>query len=178
MTPTNSDDRIVKLLDREHSAFLAQFERVPQAKREVRLSADRWSAAEIVEHLARMERGIGKLILVKSTEPQLVPATDLPTTRLSDSTIAMVRNRASPIDAPERVRPTGSVSSQDALAQLTEARAALKQAYASADPSVLDGAVHDHPVLGPLTVRSWVELTGHHEARHAQQMAELADGWT
>jgi DinB family protein len=173
----DSDDPMVILLDREHRAFLEQLERVPQAKRDVRLKQESWSAAEIVEHLARLERGVGKLILVKSAEPLTASADELLRARLSDSTIAMVRNRAVPIEAPERVRPTGTVSSEDALAQLNDARAALKQAYASTDPSILDGAVHEHPVLGPLTIRDWVELTGHHEARHAGQMAELADGW-
>jgi hypothetical protein len=177
VSSSNLDDPILALLDEEHDAFLKQLQRVPQAKRDLRLKVESWSAAEIVEHLARLERGVGRLILSKSTEPLTASLDDLRRARLSDNTIATVRNRATPIEAPERVRPTGIVSSQDALAQLTEARTALKQAYTFADPSILDGAVHDHPLLGPLTIRDWVRLTAHHQARHTNQMAELADGW-
>jgi len=55
------------------------------------------------------------------------------------------------------------------------AREALRAAYLSADPAVLDGAVHEHPVIGPLTLRGWFGMAAHHDARHAAQIAELAD---
>jgi hypothetical protein len=30
------------------------------------------------------------------------------------------------------------------------------------------------PLIGPITVRGWVELVAHHDARHALQIAEIA----
>jgi len=30
-----------------------------------------------------------------------------------------------------------------------------------------------HPVLGRLTLRGWFEFVAHHEARHAEQIAEI-----
>jgi hypothetical protein len=51
-------------------------------------------------------------------------------------------------------------------------RAALLEAFTAADPLVLDGIVFPHPFIGPLTLRSWMELIAHHDARHAEQMAE------
>jgi DinB superfamily len=176
-TASPSSDALLALLDRERAAFLAQVERVPGALQARRLAPDRWSVAEIVEHVARIDRGVGKLIALRSAQP--VPATpeQLAAARLTPEMIARVRSRAERVEAPERVRPTGTLSPEDALEQLANARAALKAAFLAADPSVLDGGVHPHPVIGPVTIRGWVELAAHHDARHAQQIAELADEW-
>jgi hypothetical protein len=38
----------------------------------------------------------------------------------------------------------------------------------------LDRVTHPHPVFGLLTLRSWVAFSADHEARHSDQIADVA----
>jgi hypothetical protein len=161
------------LLDSERAALLANVQRIAEQDRARRPAPDRWSAAEVLEHLAVVERGIAKLLTVRGREtptPDAVPAAGL-----SDDRIAALRGRDKRIEAPERVRPTGTVDFAGALHALEETRASLRKALVDADPKSLDGCTHTHPVLGTLTLRDWANFVAHHEARHAAQVAEIAD---
>jgi hypothetical protein len=166
-------DSVLTLLDAERAHFLAQVARIPTARQAERFAPERWSVVEIVEHVARVDRGVAKLLAIRSAERRLATPAELSAAALTPEKIARVRSRAERFEAPERVRPTGTLAPETAFAQLAEARAALTAAYVAADPAVLDGAVHPHPVIGPLTRRGWLQLAAHHDARHAQQIAEL-----
>ena len=169
-------DPLLSLLDSERARFLAEVARVPAARVDVRPVADRWSVAEIVEHVARIDRGIEKLITMRNAEPRPATPGELAQAALTPEKVALVRDRTARIEAPERVRPSGSLTLGAALEQLTAARAALKAAYVAADDAVLDSNVHPHPFLGFLTLRAWMQLVAHHDWRHGQQVAEIADG--
>jgi hypothetical protein len=128
--------------------------------------------AEVVEHLARVERGIAKLIGLRGREqPTAGQAAAVP---LDAARIARVRSRRERIEAPERIRPSGTVTPDDALRALEQARVTLREAVIAADSASLDGCTHAHAVLGVLTLRDWVRFVAHHEARHASQVAAIA----
>jgi hypothetical protein len=95
---------------------------------------------------------------------------------LTPGLAARVRDRSWRIEAPERVRPAGGLAPDEALRQLAAARERLLAAYAAADRDALDRMTHPHPVIGALTLRSWVALTADHEARHVAQVAEIVAG--
>ncbi len=173
--PTPTTDPVLALMDAERAHFLAQVARVPAARQAVRAAPDRWSVAEIVEHVARIDVGVARILAMHAAQPRPATPEVLAGAQLTPAKVARVRDRAERIEAPDRVRPTGELTPEAALAQLADARAALQAVYRSADPAVLDGAVHEHPVIGALTLRSWLQLAAHHDARHAQQVAELAD---
>jgi uncharacterized damage-inducible protein DinB len=163
----------LQLLDTERAALLANVARVAEQDRSRRPAPDRWSVAEVLEHLATVERGIAKLLTVRGRE---TPSPDsLPATPLDADRIAALRGRDKRLEAPERVKPSGSVNAADALSALETARASLRKALVDADPASLDGCTHTHPVLGTLTLRDWVHFVAHHEARHAAQVAEIAE---
>jgi hypothetical protein len=168
------DDPVLALLARERAHLLAEVERVPAARRGERPAPDRWSVHEVVEHVARVDRGVALILAARAAQPLAATPEELAGAHMTPARGAAVRDRSRRFDAPERVRPTGTVPPEAALAQLAAARAALVAAYGAADAAVLDGAVHPHPVLGPVTLRGWFELAAHHDARHAQQVAELA----
>jgi uncharacterized damage-inducible protein DinB len=173
MPQTHSDrDDMLRLLDEERQALLADIERVPVARREERPSPTTWSVAEVLEHLAHVERGIAKLIAIRGREQP--PAEQPAAAPLDDARIARLRGREARIEAPERVRPSGTMSASEALGALEDARAKLRDAVIAADSRSLDACTHAHAVLGVLTLRDWVRFVAHHEARHAAQVAEIA----
>ena len=181
--PDQADDPIPSLLERERAQFLAQLARIPVARRAERLSADAWCAAEVVEHVSRVDIAVTRVLAFLRAHPLETTAEELAAAGLSAARAERVRGRAARIDdrerveAPDRVRPTGALSPEEAVAQLADARAALLAAYATADATLLDGAMHPHPLIGPLTLRGWFALAGHHDARHAKQLAALADAF-
>jgi hypothetical protein len=174
MATAPDSDPLVALLDRERAAFLAAVARVPAARRPDRPAPDRWSALEVAEHVARVDGGVARLIAMKAAEPPLPPE-QCEEARLSPGRAEAVRARAERIEAPERVRPAGGLPEAAVLARMEEARAALVAAYRAADPAVLDGHTWPHPLFGPITLRGWVELAAHHDARHARQLDEIAE---
>jgi hypothetical protein len=174
MTRLSNAD-VLALLDRERAAFLAQVSRVPGPRQAERPGPDRWSVAEIVEHVARIDTGVAKALAVKSAEPLSATPGQLAEARMTPGKAARIRGRDERVEAPERVRPTGTLSPEAALEQLAQARAALKAAFLATDATALDGVVHPHILIGPLTLRAWVEFAAHHDARHAEQVAELAE---
>jgi hypothetical protein len=61
---------VLTLLDAERAHFLAQVARIPTARQAERLAPERWSVVEIVEHVARVDRGVAKLLAIRSAEPR------------------------------------------------------------------------------------------------------------
>jgi hypothetical protein len=173
MSPAAADP-VLALLERERALFLAELARIPGPLRAARPAPERWSAVEVAEHVARIDRGVAMILALRAAEPLAATPEQLADACLTAAKAAGVRDRSRRFEAPRQVRPTGALEPGAAEAHLADARAALVAAYAAADPAVLDGAVHPHPVFGPVTLRGWFELTAHHDARHAQQLAEIA----
>ena len=168
---------LMALLDFERAAFLAQAERIPRARWGERPTPDRWSVNEIVEHVSRIDIGVCKIVALRSTEPLTATEEQLAAALLTADRAGWIRSRVTRVQAPDRVVPIGTMSADAALAQLANARGALKSTYHASDPALLAGAIHPHPFIGPVTLGGWFELPAHHDARHAQQLAEISDRW-
>ena len=171
--PTDSVPALLALLQVERDQLLAQFAAIPVEQRARSDGAGGWSAAQIVEHVARVEGNVARMIAKGAELPLTATSDERQAGLLTDTRIRWVRERTTKVEAPERVRPAAGLTPDDALAQLHASRAAVLEAFSAADPAVLDGILFPHPFIGPLTLRAWVELVAHHDARHAEQMSEL-----
>jgi len=140
-----------------------------------------WTVAEIVEHLAALERRLSKLFTMMVGKVESVAAAaavgagDGPHFKpfsLEELTERACREK---YVAPEEVRPSGGVPVADSLARLRESRAAveaLRERIERADMSV---AAYPHPVFGPLNFYQWLAFIGIHEQRHLDQIERLLD---
>lgn len=168
-----SADPVLALLARERAALLDAVASVPPERRDACPDPARWSVAQVLEHLARVERGVHRLLQLRLAEPAPADAAQLAEARANGARLVLVRDRGRRIEAPERVCPRDGLEAAAALARLADERGALETAYAAADDALLDGSVYPHPVFGLLTLRDWTAFVAHHEARHAAQIAEL-----
>jgi hypothetical protein len=157
----------------EREYFLRTFDRVPTDRRSARPASGGWSAVEVAEHVSRVERGVVKMLTAGATMRQLTSVEELESAQLTEQKIHTVRVRAEKVQAPERAHPTGGFDADSVVSELAQSRAALLEAFRAADPAVLDRVTYPHPFIGPLTLRAWVELVAHHDARHAQQVQDL-----
>lgn len=171
-----STPNILERLQTEREGLVSRLEQVPAEYRNRRPSPARWSIAEVLEHLTRLETGLTKLLTLRGQQP---PPSDTPapdeSSKMTPALGTLVRDRSKHIEAPERVLPAGELTADEALPHLQSARLGMLAAFGTANSDALDQLTHPHPIFGPLTLRSWVALAADHEARHAEQISEIAE---
>jgi len=163
--------------DMARAELLAAVEAIPPELREARPSEFSWSAAEVLEHLMRVEKGIAKFVALKVGELQAMaepPREHTEMVAVDLSRFKMVANRAHRVEAPERVAPGGEMSAEAARGALHESRGMLLEQLHVGDGLAFSGVLHPHPVFGMLDVYEWVHFIGAHDRRHAEQLRELA----
>lgn len=169
-------EELLRYLDDEHKILRRAVDLIPPDQRDIKPSPDRWSVAEILEHLALVETRLEKLFASKVAEARasgLGPEqASLPDLYPFDRTRVLDRSRA--VTAGEAVRPTGRMDAATAWAAVERSFAAFRETVRASDGVPLGRFVHPHPAFGPITLYGWVEFVAGHEARHAAQIAEIA----
>lgn len=132
-----------------------------------------WTVAQVVEHLAIVEDGTGRLIskLIRqadgTTEVDTTPvAASLDRYRVWDAS-------GRPVEAPPLVQPTRAVGLADARGAQATARDRLMAAFVAASGRALGSVTHPHPVVGPLDVYQWGLFVAHHQRRHCTQIRDI-----
>jgi uncharacterized damage-inducible protein DinB len=171
--------RITELLDHldtRRETLRAAVARVPEEQRDRRPGPDRWSVAEVLEHLMLVDGGVARLLEKRVTEARATGLGAEPSTAPVLDTMDLERllDRSRPIIAPDRVQPRRELDAATALAALERARVALREAVLAADGLALGELVAPHVVLGPITLYEWIGFVGAHEARHTAQIDEIA----
>jgi hypothetical protein len=164
-------------VDAQRSALLAAAAALPRDRWTEHPAPGRWSVAELFEHLYKVEHGCARVIAKAVTEAR---AAGHPAETATDSVLGVLdqyrfRDRTQKREVPERVAPTGAWTGQQALEQLAASRAELHEAIRAADGLAL-GSIHQtHARLGEIDLYQWILFVAEHEARHAQQAAEIAE---
>lgn len=168
-------------LTRQRDVLRAALDATAPASRSVRPAPDRWSIAEVLEHLAIVERQVTALLrrgVQKAEATGRLP--DDPDTAPVLPTIdgALLLDRERRVAAGPQVQPKGAVAAEATWQVLAEQRRELLELLAQVDGKRTDAVQAPHPVLGALTFQQWIAFLGYHEARHAAQiravMHELA----
>jgi len=168
---------VIAYADIARSELLAAIDEISEPLREARPAEMAWSAAEVLEHLTRVEKGVAKLVALKVGEMQTLEAPppeapDMVAVELSRFT--MIADRSIHIDAPERVVPEGEMSASAARAALLETRGMLLDQLHAGDGLAYSTILHPHPLFGALNLYEWVFFIGAHERRHTAQIREIA----
>lgn len=169
---------IVVELEQERARLLDAAARVPAPWRETAPAEGRWSGAQVLAHLAKVEASSGRLFSVHAKQLREAGA---PPERSTDARAVLdafavhpVQRRDHPVSAPDIVQPDPDVTFDEALAMLQASRVRLLEAIAKADGLPLGSVRAPHPRLGPLTMYEWLLMIARHEARHVGQLDELA----
>src|SRR3954471_3981294 len=114
-------EELLRHLDANRVVLRAAVDDVPRSLREARPAPDRWSVAEVLEHLTRVEEQLTRLLTSKLSEANaagtLVPDAD--TSAVVDPKAhQVVLDRGRRITAGDRVLPRGQLDSTAALAAL------------------------------------------------------------
>jgi hypothetical protein len=161
-------------LDEQRRALRAAFDSVAPALREQKPPSGGWSVANVIEHLALVERRVAARLTASigearsaglgretSTEP-ILPTVD----------VQKLRDRGNKITAPDAVHPTG-LNADQAWAALEESRTILRGTLKDSDGLAIGMLAMPHPVLGTASLYQWFVFLAGHEARHAEQIREV-----
>ena len=175
--------RIRELLDHlahNRAKLRAAVDSVAPHLRERRPAPERWSVAEVLEHLVIVE---GALARRRTSQVAAAGAEGLgpdheTTPVVPTLNTAFVLNRTKRIVATEAARPRGGSDATSAWAALEQSRERLRAALLGADGLALGSISMSHPALGELNMYQWIAFVGTHEARHAAQIREIGAALT
>jgi hypothetical protein len=162
-------ERASTYLDETRNALLREIDGLSEARWTFKPALDRWSIAEILEHLAivgnRVEDTLAQLPQApappagydpKITDETVVKATAEPTTKFQ---------------APSVISPSGRLTPASALDHFITSCGSIDATLQSG--SHLRGHVLSHPVVGPLDGYQWILLVAAHIARHTKQVRDV-----
>jgi len=156
-------------------------DQVPPELRGQRPEPGRWSVAEILEHLAVVERRMTRFLTtqIEAARADGVEPESETSPILDSFNMALIVDRSTRrIVASEASIPSGELDADAAWEALEQSRAAFREAVLSGDGLALGGRTVPHPSLGPLNLYHWIAFAGGHEARHADQIREIARGFS
>ena len=165
-------DRALQYLESTKKGVLDATKGLSDAQWNFKSASDRWSLAELIEHLAAAEdmlRGVTQEQIMKSPAVPIRSAEEI---KKSDETVlAMVTDRTHKVQAPEPLKPTNRFGSPlEAQKHFVESRAATEE-YLKNTPG-LRAHLGDSP-LGKLDGYEFVLFTAAHSERHTKQMLEV-----
>lgn len=167
---------LVEYVDATRAALLDVAATVPADRFTERPEPERWSAAELLEHLSRVESGCARVIAKRAAGAREsgVAMEQEDSTMLGALDGRGVTDRSRKLKAPDLVAPAGGFTREGSLDALAKSRAEFKRAIADADGLALAEVRHTHVVLGEIDLYQWILFVGQHERRHLAQLEEIA----
>lgn len=164
-------DTLLKHLDQTRQAFLASISGVSEAQWTFKAGPDRWSIAEVAEHVAISETTLLQLVTDRVLKSPAVPRDPnaIPDAKLLEGLL----DRSSKVQAPEMLKPTNRWATRDALAKDFVMARDKTAAYVRTTTDDLHGHSAPHPVFKSLDGYQWILLLSGHAARHTAQIEEV-----
>lgn len=169
-------DELIAELERSRADLLQAIDETPEALRRERSRDDGWTVSQILEHLALVEDGSGRLVgrLLRDVRAQAVPEERAESVMNALDRFSLPTPRRK-VAAPEFTVPTEGLSVEQSIARLQQSRARLLGALHTVRGYALDVAHAPHPLMGALDVYGWLLATAQHEQRHTYQIRQLAN---
>jgi hypothetical protein len=167
---------LVEYADAARAALIEVAATIPAERFAERPVPGRWSAGELLEHLARVESGCARVIAKRAAGARQsgIAAEGEESSMLGALDGRRVTDRSRKLVAPEIVAPGGGLAREAAFDALEKSRAEFMRAVSEADGLALGEIRHTHVVLGELDLYQWILFVGQHERRHLAQLEEIA----
>jgi len=139
-----------------------------------RPEGEKWTIAQIVEHIAMVDAGAMRICAKLLKEAQASGKTSDGKVVISDNFLQKGSEIATmKVEAPEFVHPNADQTIPDSLAKLDETSEQLEQMrelFESVDGTEFKFA---HPFFGDISAQEWLALKGGHEMRHIRQIESV-----
>src|ERR1700730_15356213 len=115
-------EEVINYLDSERSELRQAVELVPPELRDQSPGTDRWSVAQVLQHLAIIEKRIGRGMtkwIADASAGGLGPEIET-SSILNSLPLQLIADRSQPRSAPQEVRPSGDIDAASAWAALEQ----------------------------------------------------------
>ena len=135
---------------------------------------ERWTIAQIVEHLSLVEDGMTRISRKLLNEAKETGKTSDGTMKISEDFLRKAESsREQKLEAPERVHPKLGQTIAESLAKMEENRKRLNELRPLFESVECSDYKFPHPAFGELTAHEWLALIGGHEMRHIEQIKRI-----
>ena len=172
LTPEERESAL-KSFQTTRDNFLKSIAGLSQKQWTFKPAPDRWSVAEVAEHIAVSESSLSGLV-----EKQIMTSPAAPEKReqvkgKDELILQRVPDRSHKAQAPEFLRPTGRWATEADLTKAFEESRKATMDYIRTTNDDLRDHFFDHPLLGTLDGYQWLLLISAHSARHTAQIEEV-----
>jgi hypothetical protein len=169
VTPAEKE-KALQYLETTKKGVLEATKGLSEAQWNFKPGPDRWSIAQVMEHIAVAEDFIRGMVVEKVMVAPAVPDRD--TKKIDDGVLAMVPDRSHKLQAPEPLVPTNRFATpDDAIKHFVESRAKTED-FLKTTTGLRDHAV-DSPMGVKLDAYEFVLLIAAHSERHTKQILEV-----
>ena len=164
-------DKALKYLEKTRDGVLQATKGLSEAQWNFKPGPDRWSVAEVTEHIAATEDFLMDTVRDKVMKaPARAEPADLKA--IDDFVLQAIPDRSHKAQAPEPLRPTNRFGSpKDSLKHFQESRAKTIE-FLKETKGLREHAV-DSPMGKKLDAYEWVLFVAAHSERHTKQIDEV-----
>ena len=166
-------EEALKLFQTTHDNFLKSISGLSQKQWLFKPAPDRWSVAEVAEHITVSETTIMGLIQHPLMQSPAAPEKREQVKGKDQLILEKVPDRSHKAQAPEMLRPTGRWATEADLTKAFEDARKANMDYIRTTNDDLRDHFYDHPAFGTLDGYQWLLLLGTHSARHTAQILEV-----
>ncbi|MGA9475237.1 MAG: DinB family protein [Terriglobales bacterium] len=166
-------DAALKSLRATHDAFLQAIAGLSEKQWTFKPAPDRWSVAEVSEHIAVAESSIFGLVQSKFMAGPPTPERRAEVKVTDEVILERVPDRSHKVQAPEFLKPTGRFADRAAVTKAFEDARKNTMDYVKTTQDDLRDHFGPHPMLGTMDAYQWILLISAHSARHTKQIEEV-----
>jgi len=163
----------LRSLQATHDAFLKSIAGLSEKQWRFKPAPDRWSVAEVSEHIAISESMIFGMVQSKIMTSPATPEKRAEMAGKDETILKMVPDRSHKAQAPEFLKPTNRWETQAELTKAFEDSRKATMDYVRTTNDDLRDHFGPHPMLGPLDAYQWILLISAHSERHTKQIEEV-----
>lgn len=162
----------IEMLQNSRDKLLVELDGLTVAQLNFKPSPDKWSIAEVMEHIGLAEMGIGQIIQQTLKTP--ADSNKRKEIKVTDEEIRQrLTNRSGKAQSPEIIKPTGRFSDiQQAIVFFTNARNKHIE-FIQTTQEDLRNRYWQHPATGVIDLYQAVLLISAHCERHTAQIKEV-----
>ena len=161
---------LIDLLNKSNREFLEAVETVTDRQWSFKPGPDRWSIAEVAEHIVLSEAALFDNA-TKNVNGSADEKWDA-TLGKTDMLRRALPNRSTKVTAPEEIQPKRSMTRAQLMSRFKEQRARTL-AYAQETEAPVKAHTVANPFFGPLNGHQWLLYIPLHNLRHNLQIAEV-----
>ncbi len=163
----------VTYLEETRKKFLDSVQGLSEAQWKFKPAPDRWSVAEVAEHIAISEETILGLITQQIMKSPAAPEKKESLKGKETMLRKMITDRSQKAQAPEMLKPTNRWATQADLVKAFQASRDITIKYVQTTQEDLRSHIAPHPAFKDLDAYQWVFLLSGHSERHTDQIKEV-----